>query len=162
MRNQEILNRFFLAKKDLVIQFVKFGLVGISNTVISYSVEMLGYYVFFKNAGWPEPVKVFGVTALAFVISVTNSYYWNEKYVFGDKKNKTLRQHLKTYTKTVACYGVTGLVLAPCFKLCLGMFKVPYWAASLASLCLTIPLNFLLNKLWAFSRHDKKSKMENP
>lgn len=153
----ETLKQGLSAKAGLLLQFVKFGLVGVSNTVISYSVEMLGYYVFFKNAGWPEPAKVFVVTTLAFAISVTNSYYWNEKYVFADEKKKTVRQHLKTYAKTVACYGVTGLLLAPCFKLCLGMFNVPYWAASFASLCLTIPLNFFLNKLWAFSRKEEKT-----
>ena len=32
-----------------LIQFIKFGLVGVSNTAISYGVEMLCYYVLFKN-----------------------------------------------------------------------------------------------------------------
>ena len=87
----ETLKQRLLAKAGPLLQFIKFGLVGVSNTVISYLVEMLGYYVLFKNAGWLEPAKVFVVTALAFVISVTNSYYWNEKYVFADETKKTVR-----------------------------------------------------------------------
>ena len=32
-----------------LVQFIKFGLVGVSNTLISYAVEMLGYYVLFSR-----------------------------------------------------------------------------------------------------------------
>ena len=36
-------------KLSSLIQFIKFGLVGVSNTAISYGIEMLCYYVLFKN-----------------------------------------------------------------------------------------------------------------
>ena len=71
-----------------LIQFIKFGLVGVSNTLISYAVEMLGYYVLFSSSTFPgtvsllagmgltvtgEQLRVIVVTALSFVISVTNA-----------------------------------------------------------------------------------------
>lgn len=136
---------------DTLVQFIKFGLVGVSNTAISYSIEMLCYYVLLVNAPLSETARVIVTNVLAFVISVTNSYYWNSRYVFksgGGKK--TFSQHLRAYAKTVASYGVTGLLLAPALKLLLGRWGIPYWAASLGSLVVTIPLNFLLNKFWAF------------
>ena len=62
-------------------QFIKFGLVGVSNTLISYGIDMLGYYVVFKNTAFSgiidslntigikatsDSVKVVIVTAIAF------------------------------------------------------------------------------------------------
>ncbi len=131
-----------------MLQFIKFGLVGVSNTLISYIVEMLGYYVFLT--GWAhEQGKVITVTALSFVISTMNAYYWNNRYVFqGDRH--TWRRHLAAYLRAAACYALTGLLLAPAVKLWLVQISVPFWIASLSTLVLTIPLNFILNKFWAF------------
>ena len=56
-----------------LIQFVKFGIVGLSNTLISYVV-----YV----AGVRFGMHYLLASILGFVISVLNSFYWNNKYVF--------------------------------------------------------------------------------
>ena len=135
-----------------LLQFVKFGIVGVSNTAISYGIEMLCYYVLFVNVPWSESVRILATAVLAFVVSVTNSYYWNNRYVFGSGTKKTVRQHLTAYLKTVACYGVTGLLLAPAIKVYVTALGVPYWLSSLGALVVTIPLNFILNKFWAFRK----------
>ncbi|MDY5325750.1 MAG: GtrA family protein [Gemmiger sp.] len=135
-----------------LLQFVKFGIVGVSNTAISYGIEMLCYYVLFMNVPWSESVRILATSVLAFVVSVTNSYYWNNRYVFGSGTKKTVRQHLTAYLKTVACYGVTGLLLAPAIKVYVTALGVPYWLSSLGALVVTIPLNFILNKFWAFRK----------
>lgn len=72
-----------------LVQFIKFGMVGVSNTAISYAVEMLCYYVLFVNTQ-AEDVKIFITSLLSFVVSVTNSYYWNNKHVFSSGVKKTL------------------------------------------------------------------------
>lgn len=133
-----------------LLQFVKFGLVGVSNTAISYGIEMLCYYVLFANVAWADNIRIVITSVLAFLISVTHSYYWNNRYVFGTGTRKTALQHLRAYLKTVVCYGVTGLVISPLMKMRLSSMGVPYWIASLGSLVVTIPLNFIMNKLWAF------------
>ena len=135
-----------------LLQFVKFGIVGVSNTAISYGIEMLCYYVLFVNVPWSKSVRILATSVLAFVVSVTNSYYWNNRYVFGSGTKKTVRQHLTAYLKTVACYGVTGLLLAPAIKVYVTAIGVPYWLSSLGALVVTIPLNFILNKFWAFRK----------
>lgn len=138
---------------DTLVQFIKFGLVGVSNTAISYGIEMLCYYVLLVDAPLGETARVIVTSVLAFVVSVTNSYYWNSRYVFkSGGARKTFSDHLRAYVKTVASYGVTGLLLAPALKILLGNWGVPYWAASLGSLVVTIPLNFVLNKFWAFRK----------
>lgn len=131
-----------------LVQFIKFGLVGVSNTLISYAVENGCYY--WALAALSEGPRVIWANVLAFVISVTNSYYWNNRFVFRRGERLNLRAHLKTYLKTVACYGVTGLLLGPALKLLLTGWGVPYYLGSLLTLIVTIPLNFVLNKFWAY------------
>lgn len=152
-------------KAATFIQFIRFGIVGVSNTAISYGTEMLCYYVLFRQSRFdglcallralhitlsPETVKIIVISALAFFVSVTNSYYWNSKHVFASDGRKTLSAHLKTYFKTVACYALTGLLLAPWAKTFLVNLGVPFWMSTLLVLVFTIPLNFIMNKLWAF------------
>ncbi len=102
-------------KLSSLIQFIKFGLVGVSNTAISYGIEMLCYYVLFKNTKFigilnllallgistdGNNVKIVITTIIAFVVSVSNSYFWNNRYVFGSGK-KSFSEHFKTYFKTL-------------------------------------------------------------
>ena len=139
-----------------ILQFIKFGIVGVSNTLISYGIEMLCYYILFANVSWQENIKIIITSILAFTISVSNSYYWDNKYVFASGFQKSIKEHFKTFAKTILCYGVTGLLLAPAIKIYLNRGGLPYWAASLLSLAVTIPLNFILNKLWAFQITTRK------
>lgn len=136
-----------------VVQFVKFGLVGVSNTLLSYGIEMLCYYVLLPQVPWNENVRIAVTSVLAFAVSVTNSYYWNNRYVFGRGERKRFAEHLRAYGKTVLCYGVTGLLLAPLLKMGLSGLGIPYWISSLASLVVTIPLNYVLNRFWAFGKN---------
>lgn len=162
---RQLMARLEASRLAPLIQFIKFGLVGVSNTLISYAVEMLGYYVLFRTSAFQgtvsllagmgltvtgEQIRVIVVTALAFIISVTNAYYWNNRYVFGQDQ-KTPGQHIRAYLKTVACYALTQMIIAPAAKLWLVGMGVPFWIASLSTLIITIPLNFLMNKFWAFA-----------
>ena len=163
-------------KLSSLIQFIKFGLVGVSNTAISYGIEMLCYYVLFKNTKFigilnllallgistdGNTVKIVITTIIAFVVSVSNSYFWNNRYVFGSGK-KSFSEHFKTYFKTFACYGITGLILSPIIKILLTKISVPFFIASLGALVITIPLNFVMNKFWAFkSKPTKDEENEN-
>lgn len=133
------------------MQFVKFGLVGVSNTLISYVVHCIFFWL---------TDNYYFASAMGFVISVLNSFYWNNKYVF--RTNHTgLGSILLTLCKTFACYSLTGLVLnwALLYVLC-DMWGISGYIAPLLILLVTIPLNFLLNKFWAFA--DRKSSDKEP
>lgn len=70
-----------------MIQFIKFGIVGFSNTVISYVLYTGGLLLFRK-------LRIFGsidylaAQLIAFVISVLWSFYWNNRYVFKVEEGK--------------------------------------------------------------------------
>ena len=151
---RQLLNRLGLDKpgdlRQLLWQFIKFGLVGVSNTLITYGVEQLCYYVLFRDVAWPERVLVFTVTFLGFAAGTVNSWIWNSRFVFKAGTDK--RERRKSFLKMTLCYALTGLVLGPILKLWLTGLGLPYWLASLLALVVTVPLNFVLNKLWAFRK----------
>ena len=150
-------------------QFIKFGLVGVSNTAISYGIDMLGYYVVFRDTSFSgilnllknigisatnDSIKVIIVTAIAFIVSVINSYFWNNRFVFKSQGKKTFKRHAFDFLKMAASYALTGLILTPFVKILLNQTEMQYWLVSILTMVLMVPLNFLLNKLWAFK--DRK------
>ncbi len=127
--------------KKVLSQFVKFGLVGVSNTVISYVVYMVGVYI---------GIHYLWASILGFVVSVINAFYWNNFYVFKKEEGEE-RSLVKTFLRTFLSYGGTGLILNNILlALQVSFLGVPEWLAPLVNLVITIPLNFLLNKVWAF------------
>lgn len=121
----------------LVKQFFKFGIVGLSNTVISLGMYYL--LVFFN-------VNYIVANTIAFVVSVLNAYYWNNKYVF----NKKEKGHGKSMVKVFASYGSTFLLSTGLLFLMVNILGISELIAPLINLIITIPLNFILNKFWAF------------
>lgn len=87
---------------------------------------------------------------VAFVVSVLNSFYWNSKYIFKKTKNEKLCAW-KTLLKTFISYGSTGVILSSLLLILLvEKIKLSKYLAPLFILVVTIPLNFILNKFWAF------------
>ena len=121
---------------ESVIQFVKFSVVGLSNTVISLFV----YYLFL----WLEFNYLIANT-LSWVISVFNAFYWNNKYVFKNE-NTWLKALIRTYLS----YGFSFILGSVLLALLVELFHVAQELAPLAVLVVTIPLNFLMNKFWTF------------
>lgn len=121
-----------------IIQFTKFGVIGISNTLISLCI----YYIFiFIN----KDLYLIGYT-IGFFVSVLNSYYWNNKYVF----HKTEKGNAKPLVKTFISYGFTFILSYVLLIVFVKVIGISEAIAPLLNLILTIPLNFLLNKYWAF------------
>ena len=130
---------------DDFIQFVRFGLVGVSNTLISYI-----SYLLFVLLGCHYLLA----SILSFVVSVTNSFYWNNRYVFREEEGKK-RSWRHTYIKTFLAYASTGLVLNNILLiLWVDVLHISELIAPLINLVVTIPLNYLINKFWAFKSNS--------
>lgn len=141
---QKLLDKFDIhSMKDFwsfVWQVVKFGIVGVSNTVISLVV----YWVLCHFGMHYVPAFAIGE-----VVSILNAYFWSNLVVFKAKE-KEERNHAKSMVKVFAIYISTFLLAEG-----LLILQVNYlgWSEQLApvlNLLLTIPINFLLNKFWAF------------
>ena len=74
---------------DDIYQFIKFIIVGLSNTVVGYIANIVTLILLKDyNVGW----DYFAGNISSFIFGVLWSYYWNSKYVFktakGEKRNQ--------------------------------------------------------------------------
>lgn len=129
--------------KALIWQFIKFGLVGISNTIVSMSV----YYLFL----WINDDLYMLGSILGTIISIANAFLWNELFVFNGN-NKDLMSIIRRLGKTYISYGGTSLLSTVLLWVEVNMFYVSRAYAPIVNLLLTIPLNYLINKFWTFRR----------
>jgi len=136
------ITKFDLHKKDAWIaiarQFIKFGIVGVSNTLISLAI----YYIFVFIS---KDLYNVGYT-VGFVVSVLNAYFWNNKFVF----KKSQEGNTKPLIKTFISYGSTFLLGMVLLNVMVKHFGISEYIAPIINLLITIPINFLLNKFWAF------------
>ena len=128
---------------DSIIQFVKFGLVGVSNTFIAYFT-----YICVCMAGFNFHIG----NIMGFITGTFNAFYWNNKYVFKIVEDEE-RVWWKALIKTFISYGFSGLILTEVLLVFwIRVIGVSKYIAPIMNLFITIPLNFLLNKLWAFKK----------
>ena len=125
-----------LNSKGGIIQFIKFGIVGLSNTAIG-----LGSYYLFLWLGWHYMLA----NVMSWIISVFNAFYWNRKYVFG-----TGSSWLRALFRTYVSYGFSFVIGAFVLYVLVEWGGISDVIAPLLVLVITIPLNFVLNKFWAF------------
>lgn len=138
---------------EAFVQFIKFGIVGFSNTVLSYLIYLFVLWAL-KSFGWHFDYVIANIAG--FVISVAWSFFWNSKYVFKEKEG-TQRVWWKALVKTYVSYSFSGLVVDNFLAILLvDLFGVPKLIAPIICLLITVPLNFVMNKFWAF--RDKKDK----
>lgn len=139
MKIKERINKLFFR----LSQFFKFCIVGLSNTLISYAMYSLLVYI-----------NTYYILAsiLAFVISMVNSFYWNNKYVFTGHGNFWLCAFFKMF----CTYAATGLLLHNALLFLLVEYlSVSKYIAPILLLVVTIPLNFFVNKYWSFKKEHK-------
>ena len=134
---------------ESLMQFVKFGIVGVSNTVISYllyTFTLIGLRAVGLFAGYDYLIA----TVISFVLSVLWSFYWNNKMVFVMEEGQS-RNLWKALIKTYISYSFTGLFLnSVLMVLWVQVFHVSEFIAPIINLLVSVPVNFLINKFWAF------------
>lgn len=127
--------------KKLFLQFVNFGLVGAFNTILGLVIYWVCIHI---------GVHYLIANAIGFVITVAISYVLNNLFTF--KGEKTVWS-LKTLLKVYVSYSVTGLFLnSALLWMWTSLIGINENLAPVLNLFITIPINFLLNKLWAYKK----------
>ena len=147
---------FKIIKKDLTDkkrqtfkEFLQFGLVGVSNTIISYLLYVVTLLIVSKSG-----VKFDYIIAniVSWLLSVLWSFYWNNKFVFKKEEGEH-RNIWAALFKTYVSYGFTGLILNNILSvLWVSVLHISKMLAPIINLVISIPINFFMNKLWAFSK----------
>ena len=157
-----------------LLQFIKFCIVGLSNTIICE-----GIYVVLLFFG----VHYLAANIIGNVISILNAYYWSNKYVFKAEEGEQ-RVWWKVLLKTYATYGFSMVLSAGLLVFWLELVKLEQYMgpvlsllgnlgilevlgnvgivleakilseilAAAINLIITIPLNYVINKYWAFRK----------
>ena len=147
---------FKIIKKDLTDkkrqtfkEFLQFGLVGVSNTIISYLLYVVTLLLVSKSG-----VKFDYIIAniVSWLLSVLWSLYWNNKFVFKKEEGEK-RNIWAALFKTYVSYGFTGLILNNILSvLWVSVLHISKMLAPIINLVISIPINFFMNKLWAFGK----------
>lgn len=133
-------------KKTALIQFIKFGMVGGLNTVLSYLITNVCYYGFHLH----EQICNF----ISFVITVLISYLLNSRFVF-QQQEENKQPWYKALAKVYASYALTELLLMGILLFIQErQLGIPHYIATFINLCVTVPLNFILNKFWAYRNRN--------
>lgn len=84
--------------KKTSIQLIKYGLVGISNTIVTFLVFVLLNSLF--------NVNFYVSNIVGYIAGVLNSFLWNKKWVFKTKNTKVQREMLLFFVGFGFCYIV--------------------------------------------------------
>lgn len=134
------------------MQFVKFGIVGLSNTIISYLIYIVSLLLFRQMEILIESGYLVA-QVIAFVLSVLWSFYWNNKIVFNLQEGEE-RSVFKALIKTFISYSFTGLFLNSILLIFwVKVLHISEFIAPIINLLVSVPLNFVINKFWAFKKN---------
>ena len=158
------------------LQFIKFCIVGLSNTIICE-----GIYVVLLFFG----VHYLAANIIGNLISILNAYYWSNKYVFKAEEGEQ-RVWWKVLLKTYATYGFSMVLSAGLLVFWLEIVRLANYMgpvlsllentgilgflskmgivleakilseilAAAINLIITIPLNYVINKYWAYRKGE--------
>lgn len=163
-------------KKKTFLEFVKFLMVGFINTMVSY----VTYSVLFF---YGVPPLICNIPA--FIISVFVAFILNSKFVFKGDETKQERTWWKALLKSYVTYSFSCLFLAEfltflwldvvhierflgfaieileSINIRLTIEKLAGYLVPFVNLVFCIPINFVLNKFWAYRQKDVKPETDD-
>ena len=136
------------------LQFIKFGMVGLMNTILNYVITELGYRLLVRSISSTLAMQI--AQTAGFVITVFISYLINNALVFTKEEGQRRNPWL-TLLKTYIAYSVTGLLLNNVLiYLEMELLHMSPWIAPLLNLVVDVPINFFLNKKWAYKTKSEE------
>jgi len=138
-----------------LMQFAKFCIVGVSNSVVDFLVysAAIGLFAFLGWNGtllWPVQLTNMNVqlaTFFGFFAAMLNSFHWNRRYVFKTNSDAAVRI---IFFKVAVTYTLILIVKIQLNRLWCGPLPVPTLLINPLNQFLTIPMGYLLNKYWAY------------
>ncbi|MGG1676508.1 GtrA family protein [Neobacillus sp. NRS-1170] len=119
-------------------KFLKFGAVGIFNTLIT-----IGSFTLFVYLG----INYLIANTIAYGLGTINSFFWNKNWVFQEKSG-TLMLFLKFFVVNLITLGFNTLSL----YILVDQLNIHSATAQIISTFLGMVVNFFLNQKWTFNK----------
>lgn len=119
-------------------QLLRFCIVGASGYVVTLAV----FFTFTEPLGTDHRAAA----AAAFLVAVTNNFFWNRRWTFDARTGHAGFQAARFLTVSVAAFLFSLVIL----ELLVVEADVPELAAQAAAIMCATPLSFLGNRLWSF------------
>ena len=124
---------------DGVIRFVKFGMVGVINTLVNWIIffilNALGMYYILANI-------------IAYILGTVNSYLWNTLWVFKYKDKASTETTIKFIILNLIGLGLNTGLLYVLVDLC----NLNKFIGLVTTTAIVMIINYIVNKLWVFSK----------
>ena len=124
---------------DGVIRFVKFGMVGVINTLVNWIIffilNALGMYYILANI-------------IAYILGTVNSYLWNTLWVFKYKGKASTETTIKFIILNLIGLGLNTGILYVLVDLC----NLNKFIGLVITTAIVMIINYIVNKLWVFSK----------
>ena len=121
------------------LQLLKFCAVGASGYVVNLAV----FYVCVELVG----LHYLLAAAVAFVVAVTNNFWWNRHWTFRARSGAKRFQAPRFFAVSIMAFLVAASVL----ELLVSVAGLPELAAQAIAIVVATPLNFIGNKMWSFA-----------
>jgi len=132
---------------NFVLQFIKFSMVGVLNTLIALAIYYLFIWIHYSIT-----MALLG-QSVGWVVGVLNAFLLNRMFVFKDSKELWWKILIKLYLAYAISLGIT-LVLTFVLIEIAGISAI---ITPLLILFVTVPFNFLVSKYWSFRRNEKSN-----
>lgn len=149
------------AQEQAFMQFVKFALVGVTNTIVSYAIIAVTLFTLDHTVG-EQSANKFIANVVGWILSVIWAFILSSKFVFKESEDGQKRVWWQTLLKTYAAYAFTGLGVSNLVSyISVDLLGINQYIAPVITLVISVPINFVMNKFWAYKQKDKKPEENN-
>lgn len=127
------------SNKGGILQFIRFNVVGVFNTLIDFSAFLL-----LTRLGMPYRLA----HVISYSCGLVNSFVWNKLWTFASREGLRGTEALKFIIVNLGSLGVSLCVLT-IFR---DSVQLPVMIAKAIAVASSVALNFTGNKLWVFKR----------
>ena len=126
----------------LLIQFVKYGVVGISNTLLTAAI----IWIMMKVCHSSDYVS----NIIGYIVGLINSFIWNRRWTFENNS-----QLSKTAFKFIITFAISYLLQLGNLYLLLNYTTFDAYFCQLTSIVVYTSVNFILNKYYTFKINNE-------
>jgi putative flippase GtrA len=119
------------------VRVVRFGVVGVSNTLISFAAFWAAHRL----------MPAAGAQCVSYVVGMIWSYYWNRRWTFQSQSN-VASEASRFFTLQIAFMLLSSGALG----VLVDRLHLPAGPAWLAVMVVVTVLNFLASRFWAFKK----------